>query len=290
MVEAVCVWDVGCELGEGPVWALADAAVWFVDIKGRRILRHDPATGEGRVWPAPDQPGFLAPLPGGDFLVGLKTGLHRFDPAGGGFTLVSVVEPDVPGNRLNDGGVDPRGRLWFGSMDDGETLTTGRLYRLDASGPVAVDAGIAITNGPCVSPDGRTLYHTDTVRRTIHAFDLAEDGAVSGKRAFVRIEDGAGNPDGSTIDAEGCVWVALWGGWGVRRYSPAGELLTTVRLPCANITKIAFGGADLRTAYATSAWKGLSAAERAAQPQAGGLFAFPVEVPGLPPVELTRGV
>jgi D-xylonolactonase len=282
-----CVWDISTELGEGPVWSAAERAVWFVDIKGRRIHRYDTARGEGRSWEAPANPGFLAPVAGGGWLAGLKTGLHRFDPASGGFSLFAAVEPHLPHNRLNDGYVDGRGRLWFGSMDDQEGEPTGALYRLGPRcGPVAVDWNYIITNGPAVSPDGRTLYHTDTLARRIYAFDLDEDGAVSNRRQFAEIEDGAGYPDGPAVDAEGCVWTGLFGGWGLRRYSPSGELLAFVRFPVANVTKPAFGGDELKTIYATTAWKGLSPAERAEQPLAGGLFRLAVDVPGLPQSEL----
>jgi sugar lactone lactonase YvrE len=282
-----CVWDLKAELGEGPVWSAAERAVWFTDIKGRRIHRFDTVTGEGRSWDAPSNPGFLAPLAGGGWLAGLKTGLHRFDPATGDFTLLTTVEPHRPDNRLNDGYVDAKGRLWFGSMDDLETAPTGALYRVGADGrPVAVDWDYVITNGPAVSPDGRTLYHTDTLARLIYAFDLDEQGAVSGRRVFATIEDGAGYPDGPAVDADGCVWTGLFGGWGLRRYAPTGELLAQVRFPCANVTKPAFGGDDLKTIYATTAWKGLDAAGRDAQPLAGGLFRLAIDVPGLPQGEL----
>jgi len=275
-----CVWPLGAELGEGPVWH--GGGVWFVDIKRQQIHRFDPRAGQGRSWDAPAQVGFVAPVAGGGWVAGLKTGLHRFDPETGAFTHLAAIEPPGMDTRLNDGFVDAAGRLWFGSMHDPETDACGALYRYDRRGLVRFDEGICITNGPVTSPDGRTLYHTDTLARTIHAFDLDAEGEASNRRDFVRIEDGAGNPDGSAVDSEGCVWVALWGGWGVRRYSPAGEVLGFVRLPCANVTKIAFGGDDLKTAYATTASKGLSAAEREAQPLAGGLFSFPVEVPGQP--------
>jgi sugar lactone lactonase YvrE len=145
-----------------------------------------------------------------------------------------------------------------------------------------MDDGYCITNGPATSPDGRTLYHTDTLKKLIYAFDVSAAGELSNRRVFAAIEDGAGHPDGTAVDADGCVWIALFGGWGVRRYSPGGQLLETVALPVANVTKIAFGGDDLRTAYATTARKGLSAAELAAQPRAGDLFAFRVDTPGLP--------
>ena len=134
--------------------------------------------------------------------------------------------------------------------------------------------------------DGGIFYHTDTVQRVVYAFDRPTPATLAGKRVFVRIEAGAGFPDGTAVDAHGCVWIALWGGWGVRRYSPSGELLGIVRFPCANVTKVAFGGPDWCTVYATTAWKGLSPLGRAAQPLAGDLFRFRTDVPGSPPVEV----
>ena len=129
--------------------------------------------------------------------------------------------------------------------------------------------------------DGRTLYHTDTLGKLIWRVAINDDGSLGTPARHIVIEDGAGYPDGSVIDAEGCLWVGLFGGWGVRRYDPAGALLQTVDLPVANVTKIAFGGPDLRTAYATTARKGLDATELAAQPLAGNLFAFEPGVAGL---------
>lgn len=293
-MEAIHACKVGAELGEGPVWVARDAAVWFVDIKGRRAHRWHPASAELRSWAAPEQVGFLAPVRGGGFIAGLKTGLHRFDPRSSEFVHLTTVEPDRPDNRLNDGSVSPEGELWFGSMDDHESDPSGALYRLDRDGRcVVLDKGYIIGNGPAFSPDGRVFYHTATSRKTVFAFDRPQPHTLTGKRLFAQIEDGAGHPDGTAVDAEGCVWIALYGGWGVRRYSPKGELLTTVRLPCANVTKIAFGGPDLRTAYVTTAWKGLQPQQRAAQPLAGDLFSFEAPAPGQRPVELhdipTRG-
>lgn len=283
--DLACVWEVGATLGEGPVWRPGEEALWFVDIKSRRIHRFHEPTGERQSWEAPSEPGFLAPLAGGGWIAGLKSGLHRFDPEAGAFAHLPRFGPDRAGNRLNDGAVDAQGRLWFGSMDDAEEAPTGELWRLDATGPAASqDAGYVITNGPAFSPDGRTLYHTDTLAKVIYAFDMAADGAVSGRRVFARVE--RGYPDGPAVDAEGCVWSGLFGGWGLNRYAPSGELLAHLRLPVANVTKPAFGGPDLRTVYCTTALKGLSAEERAAQPLAGGLFRFRVDTPGLPGGEL----
>jgi sugar lactone lactonase YvrE len=145
-----------------------------------------------------------------------------------------------------------------------------------------MDAGYVVTNGPAASPDGRTLYHTDTLGRVIYAFDMDEDGGLANRRVFARIEDGAGYPDGPAVDVEGCLWTGLFGGWSARRYSPAGELLQMVRFPVANVTKLAFGGPDLKQAFATTARKGLSPAELAQQPLAGAVFSFETAAPGQP--------
>jgi sugar lactone lactonase YvrE len=272
-----CIWPVAAMLGEGPVWW--DGALWFTDIKQQRIHRFDPV-GRTQTWSAPAPVGFLAPRRNGHFIAGTKTGLYDFDPASGSFSLIRAVEPDAPGNRLNDGAVDAQGRLWFGSMDDDESAATGKLYRLAEGGLTVMDEGYVITNGPAFSPDGATLYHTDTLEKVIYAFDAGE--TLKNKRVFVRIEDGAGYPDGCVVDAQGCLWTGLFAGWAARRYSPQGALLQTVRFPVANVTKIAFGGDDLTTVYATTAAKGLSPAQRDAQPLAGGLFRFEGDVPGLP--------
>ena len=274
------VWSLGATLGEGPVWDARDAALWFVDIKQHRVHRFDPAGGETRSFDAPGQVGWVLPAADGGFLAGLQTGLHRFDPESGAFTLLTAVEPDRPGNRLNDATVAADGAVWFGSMDDGETDVTGQVHRFHAGTlTTSTIPPVVITNGPAVSPDGGTLYHVDTLGHTIHAVPV--DGATTGTpRLFATIDAADGYPDGVTVDAEGGVWVGLWGGWSARRYAPDGTLDRIVRFPVANITKVAFGGDDLRTGFATSASKGLSDEDRAAQPEAGSLFAFDVDVPG----------
>ena len=279
-MSAERVLKVEATLGEGPVWF--ENMLWFVDIKQRHVHRFDPATGETKRWDAPEQVGWVLPSKGG-IIAGLKTGVHRFDPEAGTFELLHDPEPMHPDNRLNDATTDSLGRLWFGSMDDGEGAATGHLYR-HADGAFA-NAGlppVSITNGPAVSADGRTLYHTDTLGAVIWRVPVGEDGSLGTPEKHIEIEAGAGHPDGSVVDAEGHLWVALWGGWGVRRYDPAGKLVSTHKLPASNITKIAFGGPDLRTAYATSARAGLDAAALADQPEAGNLFSFDPGVAGLP--------
>ena len=279
--EPRLVWDVQAELGEGPVWV--GDALWFVDIKRQMIHRYDPATGAKASWNAPEQVGFVLPAEGGGFVAGLQSGLHRFDERSGDCSPIVAVEPERPTNRLNDGVVDPSGRLWFGTMDNGESSKTGSFYRFERGRltPTGI-SGISITNGPAISPDGRILYWVDTVGGGIFACDLAEDGTLGPSRDFVTIDPKDGHPDGPTIDSEGHVWISLYAGWEARRYSPAGQLVQTVRFPVANITKIAFGGPGLRTAYATTARQLMTPDDIAKQPLIGGLFAFDVEVPGVP--------
>ena len=274
---------VGAILGEGPVWDTSRQCLWFVDIKQHLLHRFDPADAALQSWLAPEQIGWALPAADGSLLVGVRGGLHRFDPAGGQFSLLQPVERHIPGNRLNDATADAAGAVWFGSMDDAELEDSGHIYRY-ADGRV-LDSGLApvcITNGPALSPDGRTLYHTDTLGQRIFASTLGSDGMPHDTRVFARIEEGAGYPDGPTVDSEGCVWTGLFAGWALRRYDPRGRLLATVRLPVANVTKLAFGGADLTTAFVTTARKGLNSAELADQPGAGDLFTFSVDVPGLP--------
>lgn len=277
-----CLWPVQATLGEGVLWDAARRLVWFVDIKGHRIHRCDEDGGARRSWDAPSQVGFLALSADGGMVCGLEDGLYRFSEADGTFASLAQVEADLPDNRFNDGHVDAAGRLWFGSMDNHESAPTGTLYRFDGGAPRAMDDGYIITNGPAVSPDGATLYHTDTLARRIYAFDLTPEGELDDRRVFIAHE-GGGHPDGMAVDSEGCLWVAVFGGARIDRYDPQGVKIGEVRFPCSNVTKLAFGGDDLRTVYATTARKGLDEEALAGQPLAGGLFTFRVEAPGLPP-------
>jgi len=277
----VCVWRLEAALGEGPVWI--DGALWFVDIKAHQVHRFVPSTGERRSWLAPAQVGFVLPASDGKFIAGLQGGLSLFDPGSAKFTSLCPVEQDLPNNRLNDAVVDSEGRLWFGTMDDGEQAQSGAFYRYARGAVEPAGVGrIAITNGPAVSPDGQRMYWVDTLAGTISACALRPDGALGESSVLITIPAEEGHPDGPSIDSEGCLWVGLYGGWEARRYSPMGELLKRVRFPVANITKLAFGGPDLRTAFATSARQHLSPAEIVQQPDAGGLFQFDVDVPGVP--------
>ena len=283
VAEPKVVWELEAELGEGPVWVERDRALWFVDIKTHQIHRYDPARDERCSWKAPEQVGFVFPAERGGFVAGLASGLYHFDERTGVFDLIAKVETDKPDNRLNDGVVDPEGRLWFGTMDNKEKAKSGAFYCF-ADGKVTATGidDIAITNGPAVSPDGRLLYLVDTLKGTIEVADIGDDGSLDNRRPFTRIEKSDGHPDGPTIDSNGYLWISLYAGWEVRRYSPAGDLVERVRFPVANITKIAFGGDDLRSAYATTARQMLKPEDIAEQPQIGDLFEFRADVPGVP--------
>ena len=272
------VWDLRAELGEGPVWDAGRRCIWFVDIKGRTLHRYAVDGGATASWPTPDQTGFALPAEDGSLICGVRTGLHRFDPETGDFTFMTAVEPERPQNRLNDGFVAPDGSLWFGSMDDSEATISGALYRYWRGEITRHDDGYRVTNGPALSPDGRTLYHNDTTEGRIYAFDHS-DGVISRKRLFAETP-GVG-ADGPSVDAAGVVHVGLFNGWGVARFSPSGEPLAKIEMPVQTVTKAAFGGDDLRTLYCTTAWLGQSEQTRRDQPTLGGLYAVRVQTPGM---------
>lgn len=276
-----CVWPLATTLGEGPIWH--DGALWFTDIEGRALHRYTPATGARDSWSMPCRVGSIAPRRGGGFVAGTEHGFALVDPPAGSFELLDHPEAHLPGNRFNDGKVHPDGQFWAGTMDDEKQHARGSLYRLAPDhGWSRHDEGYRITNGPAFSPDGATLYHTDTLARETYAFDVSLEGELLDKRVLAAWPEGWGNPDGMTTDAEGCLWIAFWGGWCVRRVSPAGELVSEHKLPASNITSCAFGGPGLDRLYVTSARQALDAEALAAQPLAGGLFEIDPGVRGLP--------
>lgn len=283
-----CVVDCRAVLGEGPVWVVAEQALYWVDIKGLRIFRRD-AAGAVTQWATPFRIGSLAPCDGG-FVAGTERGLAFVDPAADRWDIVVDPEPDRPTNRFNDGKVDRRGRFWAGTMDDAEGDATGALYRMGAdAAPVRVDDGYRVTNGPAFSLDGRRLYHTDSARQTIYAFDLDDDGAPSNRTTFARFGPDDGYPDGMTVDADDCLWVAFWDGWCIRRLSPAGETLATISMPVARPTSVAFGGARLDQMFVTSARIGLLPEALEGQPIAGGLFTLDPGVTGIAELPFSGG-
>ena len=195
-----------------------------------------------------------------------------------------AIEADDPDTRLNDVKVDRAGRLWGGTMALDARPDAGTFYRIGADGSVAVVASpTTISNGIDWSPDDGLMYYIDSATHRVDVFDFdLASGTALDRRPFIRFEESAGLPDGMTVDAEGCLWVAFYDGWAVRRYTPAGALDRIIRLPVARITSCAFGGPDLSDLYVTSATAGLDEMQLAEQPHAGGLFVIRPGVAGLP--------
>ena len=268
-----CLWPLACELGEGPVWVARDEALWFVDIERRGVHRYHPATGERASFTAPWRVGAIAPRAGGGFIAGTEAGFALIDPDAGQWELLSDPEAHLPGNRFNDGKVDAAGRFWAGTMDSDRRDATGTLYRLDADHSwTAADSGYHITNGPAFSPDGTLLYHSDSKLQTTFVFAVDAAGNVRERQVFARWPAGYGFPDGMTVDADGCLWIAFWGGSCVRRVSPAGKVLATVPLPVPHVSSCAFGGADGSRLFVTTARQDMDVDALEAAPLSGGLF------------------
>ena len=273
--------DVKAVLGEGPIWVARDQSLYWLDIKGRRIFRL--RDKDVREWQTPVRVGSIAPRAAGGFIVGTDDGFYGIklgDEAH--FTAIGNPEAGLPDSRFNDGKVDRHGRFWAGTMDDTEQASVGALYRLGADLHWnKVDDGYGVTNGPAFNRAGDIIYHTDSARRTIYRFALSPDGELGRREIFARFTGAEGYPDGMTVDAEDCLWVAFWDGWAVRRFSPAGEELAAIDMPVQRPTSVAFGGPELDRLYITSARIGLDQAAIAVQPSAGGLFMLQPGVSGI---------
>ncbi|MFJ4519945.1 SMP-30/gluconolactonase/LRE family protein [Streptomyces sp. NPDC088810] len=262
-------------LGEGPTWDPATGRLIWLDILGMRLHTYDPVSGRRTVRTTPQHIGAAKPRAGGGLVLNLRDGVGLLDPDDGFRWLHH--EP-VPGRRANDAAVAPDGSLWAGTMRYDEAPGGGTLSRLTGDGAVVtVLPDATVSNGTGWSPDGRLMYYVDSPTRRVDVFDHDADG-IRGRRPLVEIEEGAGFPDGLTVDAEGCVWVALWDGGAVRRYTPAGELDRVITLPTPRTTACAFGGPDLTDLYITTARTGLTSPH----PLSGSLLVIPNAGKGLP--------
>jgi sugar lactone lactonase YvrE len=279
-------------LGESPLWHPREQVLYWCDIPGRRLQRWDPASGDLAHWPFDTDLACCAPMLDGGLLLGMRDGLWRFDTATGERTRMAEPPYDPKLERFNDGKCDPQGRFWVGTIYEPRDPALAALYCY-AKGKLARRAdGITVSNGLAWSPDGRTMYWSDTKAHTVYAFDFdPAAGALSGKRVFAQwpvkqagqdLDSYGGRPDGAAVDAEGCYWSAMFEGQRLLRLAPGGEVLREVVLPVRCATMPCFGGRDLKTIYITTARENRPAAELAAQPFAGCVLALDVDVPGLP--------
>jgi len=280
-------WSVVVEchdaLGEGPWWDVLTGTLWWVDIDGCRLQRHDPASGRTVAVDVAQKTSAVVARAAGGLALAMEDGIWVSDAEAGPMRRLVGVEADDPRTRLNDANCDRMGRLWVGSMAHDTSVRAGSLYRVDVDGSVErVLADVTISNGLDWSPDGQRMYYIDSATRRVDAFDYdPSTGRASRRRALVQLREGTGLPDGMTVDAEGYLWVAIWDGWSVRRYRPSGDLDRIVRLPVARVTSCAFGGPDLSDLYVTTARAGLSPSDLADQPLAGDLFVVHAGVRGL---------
>lgn len=284
MAHADLVLDARAELGEGPAWDAETSQLLWVDIVRSQLHLFDPGSGGDRLLPVSQTVGAAVPASSGRIVLARRDGFALLDPANGSEHSIAACVAD--GVRMNDGKCDPQGRFWAGTMAEDSRPGAGSLYRLDADHTVTeVLTGLTISNGMAWSADNSQMYFIDTMDHGVDVFDVDPvAGTLSGRRRLVDIAESDGLPDGMTIDAEDHLWVALWGGWSLRRYRPDGVLDGEISLPVANVTSCAFGGDDLGHLYITTASLTLTEQEREEQPLAGGVFRARPGVTGTPTV------
>lgn len=279
-------------LGESPFWHPSEGALYWCDIPGKRLNRFEPESGVHHDWAFDCEPCSMAPLVGGELLLAMRDGLWRFDPASGQRRLLAPPPYDPAHERFNDGKADPQGRFWVGTIYEPREPALAALYRW-CDGQLDRMAGdVTVSNGLGWSPNGRTLYWSDTKAHRVQALDMDPgDGSLSNRRVFAQfpvkvadqpLETYGGRPDGAAVDSEGCYWAAMFEGQRLLRLSPDGEVLREVRLPVRCATMACFGDADLKTLYVTTAREKRPADELAAQPWAGRVLRLRVDVAGLP--------
>jgi sugar lactone lactonase YvrE len=264
--EPEIVWEAGAILGEGPVWAPDEQALYWLDIKGKNLHRYAPASPvKTTSWTADEPIGCLAaPDAQGRLLAATRSGFAWLEPQADGTVqrkeLLSPERARIPGNRFNDGKRAPDGSFWAGTMDDAEAADTGAWWRFDPEAGHAdrLETGYRVTNGPAFDPDRRRVYLTDSARQTVFVADWVSGGGFKDKRVFLQFGEGDGYPDGMQTAADGSLWIAFWDGACLRRFSPDGGLIQTIDLPCQRPTSLAFAP-DVGRLYVTSALIGLEA-------------------------------
>lgn len=263
-------------LGEGPVWDVQEQALYWTDVEGRRLWRHGPANDAFDSWATPARVGSFALREAGGVILAMEHEFAYLDLKDGKHDPVGRIDEPDRKTRLNDGKVDRQGRFLAGTIDETMGEPVASLYRLELDGSVSkLEESIICSNGPCFSPDGRTLYFTDTLRYAIFAYDYDVDGGpLSNKRVFadIRALGLPGAPDGCTVDADGYLWNALCTGGVLARYAPDGSVDRTIPMPVSYVSSVMFGGLNLDVLYVTSISAPLMG-RHPVEPNAGGLFA-----------------
>lgn len=277
--------EAASELAESPWWDTERAQLLWVDIPKGEIHHFDPVSGSDDSISVGQPVGTVVGRRSGGVVCAVRDGIGFANLETGAFELVVPIESDRPGNRMNDGACDSAGRLWVGTMDTGLTPGAGSLYRVSADLTASsMISPVSISNGLDWSPDGRTLYYIDSLTRQIEAWDFESSiGALDNRRTLAKTPGIVATPDGMAVDAEGTLWVAMWDGGSVLRYSPQGELLTVIDLPVTRVTSVAFGGARLDQLFITSARAGLTPDQLDHEPLAGSIFVIDPQVTGLAP-------
>ena len=282
MSEVRCVYEAKAIVGECPRWNEHDQALYWTDIYKPTLNRFDPATGTNTSWDMPESVGCFAFRAHGGLIAGTRTGFAFVDLDSGAFERLHNPLPDDPDYRMNDGRCDAKGRFWCGSILETLDRPAGVLYRFDADLSChEMLRDLIVPNGLAFSPDGKTMYHSDSRHDCIWACDYdVASGTFSNRRVLVENEANEGRPDGAAVDAEGHYWIANVQGWRVTRYTPEGKVDRVIGLPVQRPTMCAFGGPDLDTLYVTTASYPIEQRFLAKQPLAGALFAIDVGVKG----------
>jgi len=276
--------DAADELGEGATWDLATGRLISVDIMRGRVHIFDPRTSTVRTLEVGQPVGAAAPRGKGGLVLAVRDGFATLDLVTSAVTFIAHVDLDRPDLRMNDGSCDAAGRFWAGTMAIDERPGAGVLYRLDPDGTThTMLTGVGISNGIDWSPDGKTMYYVDSLAQRLDCFDFdLRNGTIGNRRQVAAIDPADGSPDGLTVDSEGAIWLALWGGSAIRRYLPDGTLDFVLPVPVTYPTTCAFGGADLGDLYITSATIKMTADERRREPLAGAVLRCRPGVAGRP--------
>ena len=274
---------IACQnvLGEGPLWNGIEQALYWVDIDGKKVQRFYPYSGKYEAFDVPLKICLLAFREQGGLICGTENGFYFWDPDSHKLEFITHPEKGKVGARFNDGKVDRRGRLWAGTMTSEGASSA--LYRMSPNLIVKkmVDE-VTISNGIGWSPDNTIMYFVDSLRYVINAFDYdITTGSISNQRPFIQMDAAFGTPDGLTVDCEGYVWCAIYGGWKVIRFAPDGHASKEIKMPVSMPSSCMFGGKDLDELYITTISNVLTKEEKAREPEAGDLFMVKTNVKGL---------